>query len=231
MNRPRHIAIAHLTREDLEPICRTLNDKTETGDCLRGLVERWRELRFDTIELLRQDRALNLALQGVCKVNLMATQGGALIEIVEVKVQPQEALASFVDETKKWLGRDPKKIVDYRASLRFVSLLLNPYRMAISAPCARCGKYWIKQRTRTSNNKFCKECRGPGNVMEVYKADRERKLNRVRAYIAKLDQSRKGRLTERSWKELVKEATGVSLSFLTRAVNSGELRPPKATSR
>jgi hypothetical protein len=108
---------------------------------------------------------------------------------------------------------------------RFGSLVTNPLCEKLGGPCKRCGNYYIKRRA--SQNIYCsRRCGNAATAVartrERIASEREDKLTRARAALKKWKPS-----ADPDWKRWVAKRTGIDLRFLTRALNKGNLVPPK----
>jgi hypothetical protein len=120
-------------------------------------------------------------------------------------------------------GRNP-----YEEALRFfVWLITNPECDRLAGPCARCGAYYIRIR-RSAQNKYCS--RSCGTRATAFAATRKR---RDEEHADKLLRAAEGARewttarTKKEWKPWVSgRHPGITVKFLTRAVNNGELKSP-----
>lgn len=117
----------------------------------------------------------------------------------------------------------------YEEALRlFVELLLNPDCDKLAdEPCPRCGNYYIRRTTR--NKVYCS--RSCGTTATAVKATRKRrdeehadKVRRAVISAAKWTTTHTG-LDWKQWTS--RREPDISVKFLTRAVNSGDLKAPK----
>jgi len=115
----------------------------------------------------------------------------------------------------------------YEEALRFFSLLIfNCEWYKLGGPCARCGNYYIKKRA--SQKVYCS--RRCGNAATAVIRTRERlatehkdKLRRAAEAAQKWSRAR----TRLDWRQWVShKEPDISVKFLTRAVNNGELKSP-----
>lgn len=123
----------------------------------------------------------------------------------------------------------------------FIQLLQNGRLERIGGPCEKCGRYYLRKTAKPSI--YCsRPCATQATALrrtrEVRRARHERKLERAAAAIQKWGTlAEKRRMTTR-WKDfVVDECTGdeasgeITVRFLSRAVNSGELVAPKTRLR
>jgi hypothetical protein len=119
------------------------------------------------------------------------------------------------------------------ASQTFVEFITSPYYRNLGQ-CVRCGKWFFsesRKRTRYCSSK-CKS-------LDTSKATKE--TTRQRGFLAKIvkiqnaikelealsDQERLAISLKKGWKAWVKTKTGVSITFITRALNNGHISAPK----
>jgi hypothetical protein len=108
----------------------------------------------------------------------------------------------------------------------FTSLILHPQLEAFGGPCKRCSKYYLRRTTRQTV--YCsRQCGAATNAALHTRVRRENehkeKLNMARKAIADWTPSR----TNREWKRRVALKSKVTVKWLTRALNKGELAPPE----
>jgi hypothetical protein len=122
---------------------------------------------------------------------------------------------------------DPKleNLDDYsdyhRALLIFSKLIINKDWAKLDGPCSRCGKYFVRERKflRKKKNVFCtRECSSAGSAAETMQRQRDEeyaeKLARARAAGRRWRSS-----LEISFKEFVHKETGLTLTWIQRAMN------------
>lgn len=114
------------------------------------------------------------------------------------------------------------------ARTAFALLMNDPDLNLLGGPCDRCGRYFKKKR---ANHKlYCdRDCAhlasAAKSTNERLQRDREDKLKRAKLRIAQWqDLKRKPKIGWKKW--IVIAAPDLSVSFLTRAVNKGDLIPP-----
>jgi hypothetical protein len=129
-----------------------------------------------------------------------------------------------------WLAR-PKGYNENRQKDRaiacFMELIRNPYAQRLGGPCKRCGAYYLK-KTRAQKTFCSRNCSSSFTAISSTKnaraAERQRKLKTVRSALKHLPKfPRPGR----DWKRWIAEKAKVSLHWLTRAINQGEIDVPK----
>jgi hypothetical protein len=140
-------------------------------------------------------------------------------------------IAFFGADGKFLIGRDersqdtsPRGV----ALTAFASLMNDPDLSLLGGPCDRCGRYFKKKR---ANHKlYCdRDCAhlasATKSTNERLQRDREDKLKRAKLRIAQWQGLK--RKPKVGWKKWIATAVpDLSVTFLTRAVNSGDLVPP-----
>ena len=133
------------------------------------------------------------------------------------------------------LGRNPtawKTAVDL-----FLRLITNPLRDKVPEPCPHCKKYFIRKTERASV--YCsRSCASRSTaIRRTYQVREERhnkKLAVANEAIRKWDKLASGGRVKKPWKEWVcdyEPAVEISIRFLTRALNKGEIQAPKLSRR
>lgn len=223
MPRPQPIVIRTLSRKDLKPICRTLNDPAIQGSGrLRELVRRWWDYKYDLKEMLGQDRELTRQLCDVARVNLIPTADGAQLEL-----RQEDSAEGWVDGLKSYHRRDSlegqQAAERVKANFHFVALVLNPYRKALglcsNPECPR--PYFLNQRIRQAKNpKYCSaECRGPSETLRKFREARNEKLLLAHQYLYELRH-------DKDWKRKLAKKLNVTPKWVTWAINLGDLPDP-----
>ena len=150
----------------------------------------------------------------------------------ELAVALQTGWTAFLGADGKFLiGRDtqtgdftPRGV----ARTAFASLMNDPDLNLIGGPCDRCGRYF--KMKRANHKLYCdRDCAhlasATKSTNERLQRDREDKLRRAKLRIAQW-QSLK-RKPKGGWKKWIATVVpDLSVTFLTRAVNSGDLGPP-----
>jgi hypothetical protein len=115
----------------------------------------------------------------------------------------------------------------------FIQITLNPECWRLGG-CPRCGKVFVRQSVRASI--YCSHrCASAASAVLTYKKQRVerdcRKLEAAQVAIERWEHlSQKNRATKQGWKEFVAgydPAAELTTKYLSRAVNSGRLKPPK----
>ena len=115
----------------------------------------------------------------------------------------------------------------YNEALRlFIELLLNPECGKLAGPCPRCGNYYIRRSAR--NKVYCsRSCGTRATALAATRMRRDKehadKLLRATEAAREWTIAR----TRKEWKPWVSgRHPDISVKFLTRAVNQGELESP-----
>jgi hypothetical protein len=107
----------------------------------------------------------------------------------------------------------------------FMMLITNPLWEKLGGPCARCSKFYVKATIR--QNVYCsKACARTETAVKATRRQREKerkgRISRAQDVIDRWVSSQKSP----NWKERVSRETGLTLNWLTRAINKKDLRPP-----
>jgi hypothetical protein len=130
--------------------------------------------------------------------------------------------AGFVHTFADRLGRTP-----YEEALRFFLLLIiNPEWDKLAGPCARCDNYYIR---RTARNKvYCSRACGTSAtaIAAVRKRRDEEHADKLRRAREAAQQWIKSR-SRFDWKQWIsRKEPDITVKFLTRAANNGNLKAP-----
>jgi hypothetical protein len=210
----------HLDRGDLEYIRDVLNWKPQRGVSLYGeplirLMKRLEECGGNLKRMMDGDPKLAEAVAKVCVTRWMPStkRRAALV------LQPswKHILAS---------GQVNRMRPERFAALLFHVGTLNPQWDKLAGPCARCGRYYIKNRA--SQKVYCsRKCGNAATAVERtrerIKAERKDKLDRAKKAVKKWTRA----TTRLDWKSWVAQKAKIDPRFLTRAVHKGDLVPPK----
>ena len=213
----------------LNEVCNALNSKVnpDLKMWLRSWVSAWQasgpNLKKLYGSLPEPQRTALLIAMGT----LWIPTDGAIAELFFVPDYP--ALERLLGKQRVWLNGQggKRRLTPETESLCLFHLLtIIPRCDCIAGPCPRCNRYYIKKRT--TQTIYCS--RRCGNAMTAVARTRERiaseradKLARAQAAIKKWKPTDK----REDWKHWVAEKTEIDLRFLTRAVNKGDLMPPK----
>ncbi len=189
---------------------------------IRRLVKAWRDSGRDAKKTLKSlpdlkpyefDEDGNLS----CRVALLPVGSG-------LQATPPSA------ETP--LKKTIRELLIYEARRDFIRLLLDPLREELSEdPCARCDLYFLKKTARQTV--YCsRKCGRDGTAAFATKKRLRDQRNRKLIVATELSQKWTTAHTRDDWKQWIsKHPRGVkeelTPKFLTRAVNKGDLLPPK----
>jgi hypothetical protein len=122
------------------------------------------------------------------------------------------------------LGRNPH----WEAYRLFSMLITNPQWDKLAGPCARCGNYYIRRTARNSTycSRFCgTRATATAATRRSRSKERVRKLKEAALLVNKWTPSKRTRYQD--WKKWVTgQNPDLTVTFLTRAVNKGDLKPP-----
>ena len=203
----RSVLVGEPSRRDLERICEVLKSKTkeETVE-LRRLVGAWFASGPNLKKMLHADFALWREVQESWVSKYLPTKTGR----AHILLFPPE----------------PKDSPEDKARSLFAALTLNPDCNLLAGPCARCGAYYLK-KTRRQKVYCSQRCGSAATALPFVRkkrvAEHARKIALVRTTLL----CWKPPFDERSWKERVSKRTGLSVKWLSRAANRGEISFPK----
>jgi hypothetical protein len=207
--RLKAVLVGEPSRRDLEQICDALNSKTreETVE-LRRLVAAWFASGPNLRKMLHSDFVVWRAVQNSWASRYLPTKTGRANIVLFPKGPPPD-----------------KESAEDEARLLFAALTLNPQCNLLAGPCARCGAYYIKktQRQKVYCSQRCGSAATALPAVRKKRADEHaRKITLARAVLSRW----KPTSDEQSWKERVSKRTGLSVKWLSRAANRGEISPP-----
>jgi hypothetical protein len=203
------VLVGEPSGRDLQRICEVLNStKRKESAELRRLVEIWFESGPNLQQMLYSDYVLWGAVQDSWASLYLPTKTG----------RAHIALFPEGPGEEKESGKDGARRL-------FAALTLNPEWNLLAGPCARCGAYYIKKTRR--QKVYCSQRCGSANtalpaVRKKRAGEHARKLHSAQEALLHW----KPTSNERGWKEWISKRTGLSINWLTRAVNKGELFPP-----
>jgi hypothetical protein len=198
-------------RDELERICSELNSEA-SGDRrheLRRLLNQWQEVGQDLAAMLSADAALKKALQEAFRPEYFAGNGPR----ARLVLTPDKRT---VDSPSGW------------AVVRFAAITLNREGHKLRGPCAYgpCGRYFVSKRESPSlycSRRCCQAASAVRHRRRFLEAERQDKLRRATAAI----RNWRGRRSRIDWKRWVCRCEpDITVRFLTRAVNRGDLGPP-----
>jgi hypothetical protein len=126
-----------------------------------------------------------------------------------------------------YLPRGRMRTAEEAALYFFISLILNPLWERLGGPCLRCGRYYVAQTAR-KNKAYCsRSCGTRATAIATTRKKRDEehgdKLQRATDAAQKWATAR----TVKEWKSWVSSRhPDITVKFLTRAVNNGQLKPP-----
>jgi hypothetical protein len=222
-------SVADQGRAALNEICGALNSEVhrELRCHLRAWVEAWWASGPNLKEMIGSlpdphRMAFSFALR-----TLSIPTDRAMAELFLVPDYPE--LEWLFGKRRVWLnGKDGKQRLtpEMEAICLFSLLTVNPGCERIAGACPRCDRYYIKKRA--SQKVYCSHRCGNAatavaRTRERIASERSEKLDRARAAVKKW----KPTAGWPDWKHSVAASTGIDLRFLTRAINKGDLVPPK----
>jgi hypothetical protein len=180
----------------------------ETPSILRELVERWQASGPDLEKFHRDDPTTLAAVEQHLKENpplLWCTAGSGGANLIG---SPRP-------------GKTPSK----EAVRFFLMLILNPEWERLAGPCVRCGNYYIRRTAR--NKAYCtRSCGTRATALAATKRKREGERAEKLRRVVKLCQQWRNTRTIQDWKSWICGQRDITKTFLTRAVNKGDLKPP-----
>jgi hypothetical protein len=208
--RPKPVLAHEPSRSDLEYIRDVLNSEASKGATeLRRLIERWFASGPNLQKMLHSDSVLWKGVQHSWESLYIPTR----TERARIALFPAGP------------GAD-KQSAEAVAHTIFAALTLNPRCDLLAGPCVRCHSYYIK-KTRHQKVYCSQRCGSAATALPAVRkkraAEHARKVKEVQAVVSGL------RPTSRNlgWKERVCERTGVTVKWLSRAANKGELSLPR----
>jgi hypothetical protein len=195
--------------DDLQAICYLLNSQEPQELCseLRKLVTAWQKSGPNLNKLLGSDSALNTSVKHG-RTLLVPTNTGKG-HLLWLPNPPESTPSSWKDQ----------------ALAHFMDLIVNPQWHRLGGPCERCGKYYVKKTAR--QKAYCSRTCGSANTAM---ASTRRKREKERADKMRHAQAAADKWAtvgpRQPWKLWVSMKTKISIKWLTRAANRGELRPP-----
>jgi hypothetical protein len=201
----------HLDRSDLDLIIETLNRGKDWpySAPLICLMERLKDCGGNLQKMMDADPELAKIIREVCTTvwaPYRKTRGARLV------LQP------VWKQIKREPAPEPGQAQmrpDRYAALLFHVGTLNPEWDKLAGPCARCGRYYLKNRA--SQDTYCsRECgnrtTAAARTRERIKAEHDDKMNRSKAALKDWKRAK----NQQDWKRWVSQKTGIDLRFLTR---------------
>jgi hypothetical protein len=207
--RSKQVLVGEPSRKDLEEIRRVLNSKTAKGALeLQRLVNAWFASGPNLKKMLHADRDLWGAVQNSWTSLYVPTETGRA-HIVLFPEGPGENRESSEDEARRL----------------FAALTLNPQNNLLAGPCARCGNYYLK-KTRRQKVYCSQRCGTAATALSAVSKKRAgehaQRLSSARTALS----AWKPTSDEQGWKKAISRRTRLSVQWLSRAANKGELCPP-----
>jgi len=180
----------------------------ETPPILRELVQRWQASGPDLEKFYRDNPTTWAAVEQHLKENaplLWCTPGSGGANLICSPL--------------------PGKTSSEEAVRLFLMLILNPEWERLAGPCARCGNYYIRRTAR--NKAYCtRSCGTRATALAATKRKREGERAEKLRRVVKLCQQWRTTRTKQDWKSWICGQRDITKTFLTRAVNKGDLKPP-----
>jgi hypothetical protein len=214
MTTRRHTVNARRPHFDpLENILAGLNEleprSPESQKLLRELVRQWNECEQNLQQMLNEMPRLAPAIRREWKALLVVGSDGT----------PCLSITAAPDGSKL--------SIDARFALElFMNLLIDPRWQMLGGPCRRCHRYFAKKTKRQTvycSRKCAKDNTAAAATQKRLADQRIANLECAEAAI----QEWKKHSRRQDWKRFVVNRCGISLHYLTRAVNRKELRPPE----
>jgi hypothetical protein len=180
----------------------------ETPRILRGVVQRWQASGPDLEKFHRANPTTWDAIGQHLKRNAPL-----------LSYTPGSGGANLIGSPS------PGKTPSQEAVRFFLMLILNPEWERLAGPCARCDNYYIRGRAR--NKIYCsRSCGTRATALAATKRKRtQERAEKVRIVVDLCEQWRTAR-TKQDWKSWICRKTDIKKTFLTRAINRGDLKPP-----
>src|SRR5665213_2386812 len=195
--------------DDLEGILSLLNGNAplELTSEVRKLVDIWQKSGPNLRKMLRENRDLARRVRhGRTELVPTETGKGHLLWLPEL---PDLDVSRWKDQ----------------AICHFMDLVLNPQWHKLGGPCQRCGDYYIKKTVR--QKAYCsRRCGSAGNAVVTTRRRREEEHRNKVCLAQKAADAWTTIQTRQPWKRWVSEQTKITVKWLTRAANTGELREP-----
>jgi len=125
----------------------------------------------------------------------------------------------FIEKREEWWEEVQAELGEKKAAEIFLAFITGPYFDKI-ARCSRCGRFFLNVSGH-GNKQFCSSrCARIASAMQSKQRKQHQKLTQLQRAVQKLPPTVKD---AKAW--LAKKA-GVSLHFVTRAVNQGLIQLP-----
>jgi hypothetical protein len=216
------ILVAPVSQKHLQDICDDLNSEEhpEYRLELRSLVQKWDASGRNLQKMLYADLDLWTRLQRAYTYRWLPSRTAR----AHVLMRPNPAYIKPSQATGLLSAAD-------NALLDFGALVLNPSCINLLGPCPRCGMYYLKKRRAPKI--YCSQRCGSRTTAarrskEKWDLDHAKKLSGAVRDGKKCPRRIK---TEVDWKTWLSARTGLTIKWLTRAINKGELAPPARCDR
>jgi hypothetical protein len=208
--RSKQVLVGEPSRKDLEEICQVLNSKKAKGTFeLQRLVKAWFASGPNLKKMLHADHRLWGDVQNSWRSLYVPTNTGRA-HIALFPEGPGENKESPQDEARRL----------------FAALTLNPQNTLLAGPCARCGNYYLK-KTRRQKVYCSQRCGTTATALSaVSKKRADEHAQGLRSARAAL-LAWKPTSNEEGWKKAISRRTNLTVQWLSRAANKGELSPPR----
>jgi hypothetical protein len=195
--------------EGVEGACSVLNLKEPAAlrEEFRRLVAVWQKSGPNLSKMLAEDKVLaRRTRDGRTRLVPTSTGKGHLLWLP----------GSGKPNSNSW--RD-------QAICHFVDLVVNPDWHKLGGPCLRCGNYYAKKTKR--QKAYCSRRCGTISTAIVTTQRKRTEEHARKLNVAQIAADKWG-TTRRcvSWKKWVSTKTGITMKWLSRAANKGELREP-----
>lgn len=212
--KPRvRVILLPIDHHALEGFIEGLNVKSKFAkqhgrDEQRRLVEAWRKSGPNVAKLFKTEVGLQEAgAQIYCSVAGTTTAQAQLVVVPNPVGHPQE------DEL-------------YYARAQFLRFLLHPDNERLAGPCPRCKRYFLKKTDRNSVIYCSEKCsRSSTSRTANQKRRHSERQERVAAVRESITEWR-GKGIKLSWREWVLSKPGITKTFITRLLHSGEVVEP-----
>ena len=208
--RKKAVLVGAPSRKDLHRLCEVLNSKEKKGSLeLRRLIATWFKSGPNLKEMLYADKDLWRDVSQCWQSSYVPTKTGKAHIVLFPEGLPPDNISSGEDE----------------ARTLFAALTLNPEWHLVSGPCARCGSYYLKKTVR--QKVYCSQrCGSAATALPAVQKKRAAEHARKLQFVERELRHWKRGTDPHRWKEWISKRTGVSVKWLSRAANKGELLAP-----
>jgi hypothetical protein len=211
---------------EIENVCAVLNSDQPSSVRLRELVRAWQESGPNLQKMLFANQELNRVVRDSLRVGFRpsATGGGELELMIDPGAEYYERLKKHFHRRSPEEGLAALRAEQEAVSL-FVSLILNQRWDKLGGPCGRCGRYFVKKHT--GQKTYCTINCGHTATAKVAMQRRRQQERLAKLQFARRASRQWKRSLGVEWKKFVSDETGLTVKWLTHAVNQGELRQPR----